>query len=120
MPRTKHAVATRKRKRRLRKDAEGYVGGRRKLHRTMKETVRRSGVYAYRDRRNKKRDFRRLWITRISAALNEHELNYSRFIHGLKLAEYPVNRKALSELAIHDPEAFGEIVELANNAQESE
>jgi large subunit ribosomal protein L20 len=116
MTRTRHGVATRKRKVRLFKRAEGFVGGRRRLNRSAAETVIRADVYAYRDRRARKRDFRRLWITRLSGALMQHDINYSRFIHGLTVAEYPINRKALSELAIADPEAFTAVVAIARQA----
>ncbi|RKY19431.1 MAG: 50S ribosomal protein L20 [Planctomycetota bacterium] len=114
MVRTKHAVATRKRKKRLMKRAEGYWGGRHRLYRTARETVLRADQYAYRDRRRRKRDFRRLWITRLSAALQPHGINYSTFIHGVNrlAAEGGTawNRKTLSELAIHDPDAFAAVV----------
>ncbi|MFZ9092380.1 MAG: 50S ribosomal protein L20 [Planctomycetaceae bacterium] len=106
-------------KKRLFKEARGNFGGRSKLLRTVKETIVRSRAYATRDRRVRKREFRALWITRITAAVREHGLSYSAFIHGLKLANVELNRKQLSELAIHNPEVFGEIVELSRNARSS-
>ncbi len=100
-------------KKRLFKEARGNVGGRSKLLRTVKETIVRSRAYAYRDRKVRKRDFRRLWITRITAACRERGMRYSEFIHGLTLAEVGLDRKALSELAIHFPTVFDEIAEIA-------
>jgi large subunit ribosomal protein L20 len=100
-------------KKRLFKEARGNVGGRSKLLRTVKETIIRSRAYAYRDRKNRKRDFRALWITRITAACRAQEISYSVFIHGLKEAGIELNRKTLSELAIHEPAVFDEIVEAA-------
>ena len=98
-------------KKRLFKEARGNVGGRSKLLRTVKETIIRSRAYAYRDRKNRKRDFRALWITRITAACRERGISYSVFIHGLKEASIELNRKTLSELAIHEPAVFDEILE---------
>jgi large subunit ribosomal protein L20 len=103
-------------KKRLFKEARGNVGGRSKLLRTVKETIVRSRAYAYRDRKVRKRDFRRLWITRITAACRERGMRYSVFIHGLTLAEVGLNRKTLSELAIHCPTVFDEIAEIARTA----
>ena len=100
-------------KKRLFREARGNVGGRSKLLRTVKETVVRSRAYAYRDRRVRKRDFRRLWITRITAACKERGTTYSAFIFDLKKANIELNRKMLSEIAIHNPEMFDKIVELA-------
>ena len=97
-------------KKRLFKAAEGYVGGRRKLYRTAKETLVRAGAFAFRDRRAKKRDFRRLWISRLSAACRERELRYSQLIAGLKAANIELDRKSLSEIAIADPPAFDAVV----------
>jgi large subunit ribosomal protein L20 len=116
MVRTRHGVATRKRKTRLFKRTEGFVGGRRNLNRSAQETVIRADVYAFRDRKQNKRSFRALWITRLSAALDPHGIRYSRFIGGLTKAGYPVNRKALSELSILDPEAFAGVVNIAKQA----
>lgn len=105
--------ARRRKNKRLFKEARGNRGGRSKLLRTVKETVVRSRAYAYRDRRNLKREMRALWITRITAACMSRGLRYSQFIHGLQLAGIALNRKSLSELAIHAPEVFDEIVEAA-------
>jgi len=93
--------------------AKGFRGGRSKLFRTAADAVDKSLMYAYRDRRQRKRDFRRLWIARINAAVRIHKLSYSRFIHGLKLAEVGLDRKVLAELAISDPAGFAKIAELA-------
>jgi large subunit ribosomal protein L20 len=108
--RTTKGAARRKAKKRLFRQAKGYRGGRSKLLRTVKETLLRSGQYAYRDRRVRKREFRRLWITRLNAATRERGLRYSEFICGLKLAGIELDRKTLSEMAIHDPSAFDEVV----------
>ncbi|MFQ5735185.1 MAG: 50S ribosomal protein L20 [Planctomycetaceae bacterium] len=108
--------ARRRKKKRLFREAKGNVGGRSKLLRTVKETVIRSRAFAYRDRRNRKRDFRRLWITRITAACRMRGLSYSWFIHALSKADVALNRKTLSELAIHDPQVFDEVVEIARSA----
>lgn len=109
--RTRKGAARRQAKKRLLKRASGYVGGRRRLLRTAKETLVRAGVFAFRDRRVRKREFRRLWITRISAACEQHGLRYSQFIHGLTKAEIGLDRKQLSEMAIHDPAGFQLVVE---------
>jgi len=114
--RTRKGAARNKAKRRLFKSVEGYRGGRRRLLRTAKETVLRSGAYAFRDRRARKRDFRRLWITRISAACRCRGINYSRLINGLDKANVQLDRKSLSEIAITDPKGFDAIVEVAKNA----
>lgn len=108
--------ARHKSKKRLFKEARGNRGGRSKLLRTVKETVVRSRAYAYRDRRNKKREFRALWITRVKAACMQRNIRYSQFIYGLKLAGCELNRKMLSEIAIHHPEVFDEIVDMAKAA----
>lgn len=104
-------AARRQSKKRLFKRAKGYRGGRGKLIRTVKETLLRSGAYAFRDRRVRKRDFRRLWITRLNAATRAHGLRYSEFIHGLKKAGIELDRKALSEMAIHDKDGFTAVVD---------
>jgi large subunit ribosomal protein L20 len=106
-------------KKRLFKEAKGNRGGRSKLLRTVKETIIRSRAFAFRHRRNKKREFRALWITRLSAACRMHGLQYSEFIHGLKLANIELNRKSLSELAISDPAIFAEIVDVVKSSLES-
>ena len=108
--------ARHRKKKRLFKEAKGNRGGRSKLLRTVKETVIRSRAYAYRDRRNRKREFRRLWITRITAACRMRGIAYSAFIHGLSKTEIELNRKMLSELAIHSPAIFDEIVDVAKSA----
>lgn len=99
-------------KKRIFKRAKGFVGGRRRLLRSAKETLLRAGVFAFRDRRTKKREFRKLWIVRLSAAAEMRGLRYSRLIHGLRLANIGLDRKSLSELAIFDPEAFDRIITL--------
>jgi large subunit ribosomal protein L20 len=109
--RTTKGAARTKAKNRLFKKTKGFRGGRGRLLRTAKETLIRAGQYAFRDRRVRKRDFRRLWIIRINAAVRMHGLRYSQFIAGLKKAQIELDRKSLSELAIHDPEAFGVVVE---------
>ncbi len=114
--RTTKGAARTKAKKRLYRKAKGYRGGRGRLLRTVKETLIRAGQYAYRDRRVRKRDFRRLWIVRINAAARMHGLRYSQFIAGLKKAQIELNRKSLSEMAIHDPEAFEAVVEKAKAA----
>jgi large subunit ribosomal protein L20 len=114
--RTTKGSARNKAKKRLFKKAKGYRGGRGTLLRTVKETLVRAEAFAYRDRRVRKRDFRRLWITRISAAVRAHDMSYSQFINGLNKAEIGLNRKMLSEMAIHDPEGFEQVVEAAKSA----
>ena len=106
----------RKRRKKLKKLAKGYFGGRSRLYRTMKIAVMKSLFYAYQHRRLKKRDFRRLWIVRINAAVRPLGLNYSRFIHGLKKAGIELDRKVLADIAVRDPEAFKAIVEKAKLA----
>ncbi len=116
MARVKGAMATRKRHKRVLKLAKGYRGAKSKLFRTAKEAVMKSLSYAYIGRKQKKRDFRRLWITRISAACKANGTTYSKFMNGLKKAEINMNRKMLSEIAIADPQAFTALVEKANAA----
>lgn len=113
--RVKSGKVRHKAKKRLFKAAKGNVGGRKRLYRTVKETMLRAGAYAFRDRRAKKREFRALWITRVTAACRERGLRYSTFIHGLKLAGIDLNRKMLSEIAIHEPAVFDEIVEVVRS-----
>jgi large subunit ribosomal protein L20 len=108
--RARKGSARNRAKKRLFQRVEGFVGGRRRLLRTAKETLLRAGMFAFRDRRAKKRDFRRLFITRLSAAAEMRGLRYSRFIHGIHLANIGLDRKSLSELAIHDPETFDAVV----------
>ncbi|MDR1383460.1 MAG: 50S ribosomal protein L20 [Planctomycetaceae bacterium] len=110
--RIKFGTARRRSKNRLFKRAKGFRGGRKSLLRTVKETIIRADAYATRDRRVRKRDFRALWITRISAAVKMRGLRYSEFIHRLKLANITLDRKSLSQLAIEDPTAFDAIVEI--------
>lgn len=114
--RTTKGSARTKAKRKLFKRAKGYRGGRGRLLRTVKETLIRAGVFAYRDRRVKKRTYRRLWITRINAACRLRGINYSQFINGLLKAKIELNRKSLSEIAVSDPAAFDQIVEAAKKA----
>ena len=114
--RTKNGWSSNRAKKKLFKRAKGYVGGRRKLLRTVKETLLRAGAFAYRDRRVNKRNFRSLWIVRVNAAVRERGLRYSEFICGLKKAGIELDRKTLSEMAIHDPAAFDQIVEKAKQA----
>lgn len=104
------------RRRKIMKQAKGFRGRRGLLFRTAKDAVRKALQYAYRDRRNKKRDFRRLWITRISAAVRAEGLSYSRFIHGLNKAKIALNRLAMSNMAIEDPKAFSALVAQAKQA----
>jgi len=113
MPRTKNSVVTRQRRKKVLKMARGYRGPKSKCFRPANEQVMHSLQYAYRDRRTRKGDFRKLWITRINAAAREHGMSYSRFIGGLKTAGVEVDRKILSDIAIHDPETFGQLVEVA-------
>jgi large subunit ribosomal protein L20 len=110
MPRATSAVARHRKKKKYLRAARGYFGGRSKLWRIAKNAVERGWQYSYRDRKNRKREFRRLWITRINAAARQHDLSYSRFMNGLKLAGVEVNRKVLADLAVREPEAFGELV----------
>ena len=108
--RTVKGAARNQAKKRLFKKVKGFVGGRRRLLRTAKETLLRAGVYAFRDRRNRKREFRKLWIIRINAAVRERGLRYSEFIHGLEKANLGLDRKMLSEMAIHDPAGFDAVM----------
>jgi large subunit ribosomal protein L20 len=108
--RAKNGSARNKRKKRLFRKVKGFVGGRRRLLRSAKETLLRAGMFAFRDRRARKREFRKLFIIRLTAAAEMRGLRYSRLIHGLRLAQIGLDRKSLSELAIHDPETFDAIV----------
>jgi len=119
MPRARKGAARRQAKVRWFKKAKGNRGARRTQWRKVQEAVTRAGVYTYRDRRLVKRDYRQLWITRISAAAKMRGLNYSRFMAGLKAANIDLNRKMLSEIAIHDPAGFDKIVEQAKAGLES-
>lgn len=113
MPRAKGGSKTRQRRKKVLKKAKGYVGGRRKLYRTAAETVLRAGAFAYRDRRQKKRRARSLWIVRINAACRQAGLSYSAFMNGLKRAGVLLDRKVLAELAVNDPPAFAKLAEAA-------
>ncbi|OCL27535.1 50S ribosomal protein L20 [Orenia metallireducens] len=113
MPRVTRGNRRRKRRKKILKLAKGYFGSKSKLYRPATEQVLKSLNYAYRDRKQKKRNFRRLWITRINAGVRPHGLSYSKFIYGLKQANVDINRKMLSELAIHDNDSFVELVNLA-------
>ena len=115
MPRVKRGVAARKRRNRILNEAKGYYGARSKLFKTAREAVERGWRYAYRDRKQRKRTFRALWITRINAAARENGLSYSRMINGLKLANVEVDRKILAQLAVTDPQAFGALADLAKS-----
>ena len=116
MARVKGAMMTRKRRNKVLKLAKGYYGSKSKLFKTANQAVMKSLSYAYTGRRLKKRDFRSLWITRISAACKLNGMNYSTFMHGLKVAGIEINRKMLSELAISDPAAFTKLVEISKKA----
>ena len=113
MPRSTGAPARNKRKKKIFKAAKGYFGGRKNLYRTAKDAVEKGWEHAYRDRKKKKRNFRQLWIARINAASREHDMSYSRFMNGLKEAGVELDRKALADLAVRSPEAFGALVEQA-------
>lgn len=114
MPRATNNPASRERRRKVLKRAKGFVGGRRKLYRTAKETVMRAMAYATRDRKVRKRDFRRLWTVRINAACRLNGLKYSQFIAGLKAANIELDRKSLAELAVRDAEAFKQICDIVS------
>lgn len=115
MPRTTNNVAAKRRRKKYLKAAKGYVGGRSKLYRTARQAVEKGWQYAYRDRKAKKREFRKLWIIRINAAARMHDLTYSRLINGLKKADVEIDRKVLAHLAFHDMEAFAKLCDLAKN-----
>ncbi len=117
--RISYSVARRRAHKRLFREAKGSYGGRKNLLRLVKETVVRNRCFAYRDRRNRKREFRALWIIRIKAAAEMRGLSYSKFIHGLNLADLGLNRKTLSELAIHHPQVFDEITSTVRKALET-
>ena len=113
MPRSTSVPARNKRKKKLMKVAKGYFGGRKNLYRVAKDAVERGWEHAYRDRKKKKRTFRALWITRINAAVRQHDMSYSRFINGLKEVGVELDRKAMADLAVHNPEAFAALVDRA-------
>lgn len=116
MPRSKGGIVTRRRHKKILKLAKGYFGSKHTLYKTAKAQVMKSLSYAYRDRRQKKRDFRRLWIARINAGARINNISYSKLMHGLKLANIEINRKMLSELAIYDAAGFAALCETAKNA----
>ncbi|MCI9433829.1 MAG: 50S ribosomal protein L20 [Bacilli bacterium] len=116
MPRVKGGTIHRARRAKVMKEAKGYFGSKHRLYKSAKEQVMHSGKYAYRDRRQKKRDFRKLWITRINAACRENNISYSKFINGLSKAGVTVNRKMLSEIAIDSPATFTNLVDIAESA----
>ena len=116
MARATNAVARKKRKKKVLDRAKGYYGRKHSSYRLANEQVMRSEAYAYRDRRTRKRDFRRLWITRINAAARQEGMSYSELIHGLQKAEIDVNRKMLADIAVNDPDGFRRFVDLAREA----
>ena len=120
MARTARSTHARKKRRKVLEQAKGYRGQKSRSYKKAKEQVWKSGVYAYEGRKQRKRDFRSLWIQRINAGVREHGLSYSRFVHGLRLAEIDLDRKILADLAVTDPEAFGELVAQVRNALNGE
>ncbi len=118
MARVKNGATTKARHKKVLKAAKGYFGSKHRLYKSAKEQVMHSRRYAYNDRKKRKNDFRKLWITRINAACREHEISYSMFINGLNKAGVEINRKMLSEIAIHNPEQFSEIVKVAKEGLE--
>ena len=117
MTRVRNGVVTKQRHKKILKEARGYFGSKHREFKSAKEQLMHAGQYAYRDRRQKKREFRKLWIVRINAACRENEISYSRFIEGLNKAGIEVNRKMLSEIAINDPKAFSELVKVAKSGK---
>ncbi len=117
MARVKNGAVTKARHKKVLKEAKGYFGSKHRLYKSAKEQLMHSGQYAFRDRKQKKRDFRKLWITRINAACRQNDISYSRFIEGLTKAGVEVNRKMLSEIAINDPKAFTELVKVAKDGK---
>ncbi len=120
MTRVRNGVVTKQRHKKILKEARGYFGSKHREFKSAKEQLMHAGQYAYRDRRQKKREFRKLWIVRINAACRENEISYSRFIEGLNKAGIEVNRKMLSEIAINDPKAFSELVKVAKTGKVKE
>ena len=120
MARVKGGNVSKNRRRKVLKEAKGYFGSKHRLYKTAQEQVFHSGAYAFRDRRQNKRNFRKLWITRINAACRENEISYSKFINGLAKAVIEINRKMLSEMAIDDPKSFTALVETAKKALNGE
>ena len=117
MPRVKNNVARLRRKRQILADAKGYFGRRKNLYKTAKEAVERARRYAYRDRKNRKREFRRLWIIRINAAARMNDLSYSRFMDGLNKAGIQIDRKSLADIAVRDPNAFAQLATAAKSGR---
>ena len=117
MARVKNGAVTKARHKKVLKQAKGYFGSKHRLYKTAKEQLMHSGQYAFRDRKQKKRDFRKLWITRINAACRQNDISYSRFIEGLTKAGVEINRKMLSEIAINDPKMFSELVKTAKDGK---
>ena len=117
MARVRNGAVTKARHKKVLKAAKGYFGSKHRLYKTAKEQLMHSGQYAFRDRKQKKRDFRKLWIARINAACRANEISYSRFIEGLTKAGVEINRKMLSEIAINDPKAFTELVKVAKDGK---
>ena len=117
MARVKNGAVTKARHKKVLKQAKGYFGSKHRLYKTAKEQLMHSGQYAFRDRKQKKRDFRKLWITRINAACRQNDISYSRFIEGLTKAGVEINRKMLSEIAINDPKMFAELVKTAKDGK---
>ena len=119
MARVKGGTIHRARRKKVMDRAKGYFGSKHRLYKSAKEQVMHSGAYAYRDRRQKKRDFRKLWITRINAACRMNEISYSKFINGLSIAGVTINRKMLAEIAIDNPKTFANLVKIAKDALEN-
>ena len=117
MARVKNGAVTKARHKKVLKEAKGYFGSKHRLYKTAKEQLMHSGQYAFRDRKQKKREFRKLWITRINAACRQNDISYSRFIEGLTKAGVEINRKMLSEIAINDPKMFTELVKTAKDGK---
>ena len=117
MTRVRNGVVTKQRHKKILKEARGYFGSKHREFKSAKEQLMHAGQYAYRDRRQKKREFRKLWIVRINAACRDNEISYSRFIEGLNKAGLEINRKMLSEIAINDPKAFSELVKVAKSGK---
>ena len=115
--RVKGGIVTHKRRKKIIKQAKGYFGSKHRLFKTAKEQVMKSKRYAYISRKDRKSDFRKLWIKRINAACRINEISYSKFMHGLKVAKIDLNRKMLSEIAIHDEKGFAELVKIAKEAK---
>ena len=119
MPRVKRGVTARARHKKVFKQTKGFRGRRKNVYRVAKQALMKAGQYAYRDRRNKKRDFRRLWIVRINAAARQEGMSYSQFMHGLKAAGIELDRKVLADIAVRDPETFRRFAERAREASAS-